>query len=89
MHNIKTKIVATVGPATSNKSMISKLIDSGVNVMRINMSHFSTINSFETIVSIIRNESSAQNKHVGILMDLAGPKIRLDLRLLDGKSIQI
>ena len=69
--------------------MISKLIDSGVNVMRINMSHFSTINSFETIVSIIRNESSAQNKHVGILMDLAGPKIRLDLRHLDGKSIQI
>ena len=79
MNQIKTKTIATLGPASSNPTIISDLIIYGMDVARINMSHFSSKNDFEKIINIIRDESSKQNKHIGILVDLAGPKIRLDL----------
>ena len=89
MSNIKTKIIATIGPVSSDKSIISQLIHDGVNVLRINMSHFKTIKYFEDTVKIIREESRRQNRYIGILVDLAGPKIRVDLNNIDNKSIQI
>jgi len=89
MSNIKTKIIATIGPVSSDKSIISQLIRDGVNVLRINMSHFKTIKYFEDTVKIIRQESRKQNRHIGVLVDLAGPKIRVDLNDINNKSIQI
>jgi pyruvate kinase len=79
MHDIKTKTIATIGPASNTVSIISNLIKSGMDVARINMSHFKTKADFESIVSIIRIEADKQNKHIGILVDLAGPKVRIDL----------
>ena len=89
MPNIKTKIIATIGPASSSRLIISKLISKGANVLRINMSHFKTVKFFEKTVEIIKKESLKQNKYIGILMDLAGPKIRIDFNSNKSKSIQI
>jgi len=89
MSHIKTKIIATIGPASSSRLMISQLIREGVNVLRINMSHFKTSEYFKNTVNIIREESLKQNKYIGILVDLAGPKIRLDLNSIENQSIQI
>ena len=53
------------------------------------MSHSKTSEYFKNIVNIIREESLKQNKYIGILVDLAGPKIRLDLNSIENQSIQI
>ena len=72
----KTKIIATLGPACSSKTMLSKLIISGVDVFRINFSH-ADHKEVERIVSDIKDLRTKHNKHVSVLGDLQGPKIRL------------
>ena len=72
----KTKIIATLGPASSSKTMMSKLISSGVDVFRVNFSHANHDN-VERIVNDIKSLRVKHNKHVSILGDLQGPKIRL------------
>ena len=72
----KTKIIATLGPASSSKTMMSKLIASGVDVFRINFSH-SAHQEIERIINDIKLLRTKHNKHVSILGDLQGPKIRL------------
>lgn len=71
----RTKIVATLGPATSNAEMIKKLIGSGVNVFRLNFSHGSQEMHKENI-DLIRAESKKLGRPIGVLQDLQGPKIR-------------
>ena len=72
----KTKIIATLGPACSSKTMMSKLISSGVDVFRVNFSH-ADHKDIERIVGDIIALRAKHNKHVTILGDLQGPKIRL------------
>jgi len=74
----KTKIVATLGPASSAKPMLKKLMNAGVDVFRVNFSHASHAEVITT-VKIIRDLSSELNIHPSILGDLQGPKIRLGL----------
>ena len=76
LKNRRTKIVATLGPASSNAKVISDLMSSGVNVFRLNFSHGSQDQHRET-ASIVRKIAEEQNKHIGILGDLQGPKIRI------------
>jgi pyruvate kinase len=71
----KTKIVATLGPATSKPEMIAALIDAGVNIFRLNMSH-APHDWVRQVVATIRAASSQADKHIGILMDTQGPAIR-------------
>lgn len=71
----KTKIVATLGPATSSPEMIGALIDAGVNIFRLNMSH-APHDWVRKVVASIRAASDARQKHIGILMDTQGPAIR-------------
>lgn len=71
-----TKIVCTLGPSSSNFETISKLIDAGMNVARLNFSH----GEFETHaknVATIRKISEEKGRPVAILQDLQGPKIRV------------
>ena len=75
-HNKKTKIVATLGPATNNKKTLTELAAAGVNVFRINFSHAVYDNVIETIKTIREiNEENGYN--VAILADLQGPKLRV------------
>jgi len=66
------KIVATIGPASSSKEMLKKLIDAGVDIFRLNFSHGSHSEK-EEIVNRIREIS----EYAGILADIQGPKIRV------------
>jgi len=72
----RTKIVCTIGPATSSPEMIEKLIKAGMNVARLNFSHGSYEEHLERI-KFIRSLSDKLGKTVGILQDLSGPKIRI------------
>ena len=71
----RTKIVATLGPVTSNKEMIVELIEAGVNVFRLNFSH-GTREVHRENIELIRAESERLGRSVGVLQDLQGPKIR-------------
>tara|TARA_B100000925_G_scaffold270758_1_gene233491 strand:- start:54 stop:1721 length:1668 start_codon:yes stop_codon:yes gene_type:complete len=77
----RAKIVATIGPATNTKSQIKKMIHAGMDVARVNMSH-GDHEGHKQVIESIREVSKEAKKTVGILMDLQGPKIRVDQ--LDG-----
>ena len=73
---LKTKIVATIGPASKTRPMLEKLIRAGMNVARLNFSHGSYESHVE-VIGTIRSLSRTLNRSVGILLDLQGPKIRV------------
>ena len=72
----KTKIVATLGPASSSEAVIEKMMHAGVNVFRINFSH-ADHKDVQKRIEIIRALSKKHNNHVSILADLQGPKLRV------------
>ena len=72
----RTKIVATVGPSCSQVETLARLILAGVNVFRLNMAH-GNMDSHSRFVDNIRAASEQAQRPVGILADLAGPKLRL------------
>ena len=72
----KVKILATLGPASSDKKMIEALFRAGADVFRINMSH-TTHEKLNDLVSIIRSVEADVGRPIGILADLQGPKLRL------------
>ena len=74
----KTKIVATLGPASTARPMLKKLMKAGVDVFRVNFSHASYAETIETIKNI-RELSVELNIHASVLGDLQGPKIRLGI----------
>ena len=77
----KTKIVATLGPATSSPAMLGALLDAGANVFRLNMSH-APHDWVRRIVADIRAAATARGLFTGIMMDTQGPAIRTgDLRV--------
>ncbi len=72
----KTKIVITIGPATSSLDMIKKLIKKGVNVFRLNFSH-GDYKTHKKNIETIREASRIIGKEVAILQDISGPKVRI------------
>ncbi|MDF1607903.1 pyruvate kinase [Hoeflea sp. YIM 152468] len=70
------KILATLGPASSDEAMIRKLHEAGADLFRINMSH-STHEMMRTLVTRIRAVEKACGRPIGILADLQGPKLRV------------
>ena len=75
-HWRRTKIIATIGPTSSDESVLRSLIKAGVDVIRLNMSH-GTHDSHRTNFQRVRSVAKQESKHVAILMDLCGPKIRV------------
>jgi pyruvate kinase len=73
---VKTKIVATVGPASASYEKLTELVLAGVDVFRLNFAH-GTYDWFKQIVDWIRQVSTQLDQPLAILADLAGPKIRL------------
>lgn len=89
----KTKIIATLGPASSSKEMIKKLIKSGVDVFRVNFSH-ATHDEVERIVDDVNDLRKELGSNVTLLGDLQGPKIRIgelenDIKLKKNQSLSI
>ena len=74
--NHATKIVATLGPASSSPEVLERLILAGVNVVRLNFSHGSTA-EHRTRAELVRAIAEACKRDVGLLVDLQGPKIRI------------
>ena len=72
----KTKIVATLGPATSSEEVIEKMILAGVNVFRINFSH-ADYSDVSDRIKMIRKVDEKLNTNTAILGDLQGPKLRV------------
>lgn len=72
----RTKIVATVGPATLKPDVLRRLIEAGANTLRLNFSH-GTQQDHQQAIRLIRQTAFELNQPVGILQDLQGPKIRL------------
>ncbi len=79
----RTKILATLGPATDDPKVLDKIIEAGVDVVRINFSHGSPEEHIER-AERVRNRARAHGRQVGVLCDLQGPKIRID-KFKDGK----
>lgn len=71
-----TKIVATLGPSSDSKETIARLMDAGVDVFRLNASH-GTQEEHVRRMQIVRELSKEKGRHVALLLDLQGPKIRL------------
>jgi pyruvate kinase len=74
---VKTKIVATVGPASSSRETLRELVTAGADVFRLNFAHGS-YSWLAGIVATIRDISHELGRPIGILGDLSGPKIRLE-----------
>lgn len=92
-HINKTKIIATIGPATSSKEKLRELFEAGVNVCRLNFSHGSHDDHLEVINRILElNEEMGMN--IAMLADLQGPKLRIGevenngIELVEGAEIE-
>jgi pyruvate kinase len=79
----RTKILATLGPATDDPKVLTEMVRAGVDVVRINFSHGQIADHVKR-VTMVREAAARANRYVGILGDLQGPKIRID-RFADGK----
>jgi len=72
----RTKIVATLGPATNSPEVLDSLIEAGLDVVRLNFSHGEAKEHIE-LAEQVRNRARAYGRQVGVLADLQGPKIRI------------
>ena len=91
-HSKKTKIVSTLGPATSEKDTLRSMMQNGVNIFRINFSH-ADYEDVKERVKMIRDLNEEEGFNTGILGDLQGPKLRVgvmkdDVIAEDGKHIK-
>jgi pyruvate kinase len=73
---VRTKIVATIGPASRAPAVLRQLVEAGVNVFRLNFSH-GTHDEHAAVLTDIRAVSRELGRHVAVLQDLCGPKMRL------------
>jgi pyruvate kinase len=87
----RTKIIATLGPATDGPENLEKLFAAGVDVVRLNFSH-GTWEDHQRQIDTVREVAKRSGRHIGILGDLQGPKIRINcfingyIRLEEGQS---
>ncbi len=79
----RTKIVATLGPASSSAEIIDRLIEAGLDVVRLNFSHGTAEQHLRT-AELVRERARAHSRAIGILADLQGPKIRIG-KFAEGK----
>jgi pyruvate kinase len=85
-HFNRTKIVATIGPATSSRAALKQIMLAGVDVCRINSSH-GTLKDHLEVIRNVREINEEINSDVCILQDLQGPKLRIGLMENDGVDI--
>ena len=74
-HIRRTKIIATIGPASGDEETLTRLIESGVNTVRLNFSH-GTPDEHADVVKRVRRIARETGRAVGVLQDLQGPRLR-------------
>ncbi len=91
----RTKIVATIGPASNSPEMLAQLIESGVDVFRLNFSH-GTHDAHAEVYARVRAAAAKAGRIVAVMQDLSGPKIRTTaleggtpITLADGSELRI
>lgn len=90
----KTKIVCSIGPSSCDVDVMSKMVNNGMNVARINFSH-ATLEERENVVNSVKKVRELTGKHIGILYDTKGPEFRNgmlendSINLVEGKTIRI
>ncbi|MDQ3370384.1 MAG: pyruvate kinase [Myxococcota bacterium] len=89
----RTKIVCTLGPASASAETMTRMIDAGMNVARLNFSH-GDLDGHGRMIEAVRGAAAAAGRHVAILADLPGPKIRLGelvqpVELVSGDAITL
>lgn len=90
----KTKIVCTIGPACNTKEKLLEMIDAGMNVARVNMSH-GTYDELEKLFATIKDAIRESGKNVSILLDTKGPEVRVgtfkdgSVKLEEGKNFSL
>lgn len=89
----KTKIVCTMGPSTRQPHIISDLIEAGMDVARLNLSH-EDHQKHAAMCEVIRNERAALNRHIAILLDTKGPEVRVGklvqpIELTEGQTVEL
>src|SRR5450755_929050 len=72
----RTKIIATLGPASRNQPIVRRLVEAGVDVFRVNFSHASH-EDFSISLRLVRDAAREAGRHVAVLADLQGPKLRI------------
>jgi pyruvate kinase len=82
----RTKIVATVGPASRSPQMLERLVEAGVNVFRLNFSH-GTHEEHHAVIGAVREIAARLHRPIALLQDLSGPKIRTG-RVRDGVVLE-
>ncbi len=88
----RTKIVATLGPATDDPAVLADIVRAGVDVVRLNFSH-GAVADHARRVDLVREAARQAGRYVGVLGDLQGPKIRIDrfaagkVQLADGARV--
>src|SRR3989339_1872256 len=82
----QTKIVCTIGPACEDEKILTRMVEAGMNVARLNFSH-GDYENHASLISSIRNIEKKTGEPVAILQDLQGPKIRLGF--IDEKGIEL
>ena len=87
MINRKTKVIATIGPSSSTVAKIINMINAGMDIARINMSHYDNDESVEKIVQNLRVASKKSGCTLSILFDICGPKIRIKSTIPKGKIL--
>lgn len=84
---IRTKIICTIGPCTASKAMLTRLVNAGMNVARLNFSH-GTHEYHEGVIRNLREVLAKENRMCAIMLDTKGPEIRTG-KLVDGKEIRL
>lgn len=82
----RTKIVATIGPATATPSTLRRLLEAGVDVVRLNAAH-SDMKTHSNNARLVRELASELGRSIGILVDMPGPKIRTGL--VEGDEVEL
>jgi pyruvate kinase len=82
----RAKIVATIGPATDDLEVLTQMMRAGLDVVRLNASH-GTATDRRRLLSLVREAAQRADRCVGVLLDLAGPKIRIER--FDGGRVQL
>ncbi|MBU0718474.1 MAG: pyruvate kinase, partial [Planctomycetes bacterium] len=81
-----TKIIATIGPASSSRDVLTQIIDAGANLVRFNLSHGSG-EEREKMLEVVRDVTRESGTFVGLLADLPGPKVRVEK--IDSKHAEL